>query len=462
MKRISFGKYIICLLLSSLMGLCACSKFLDAKLASNLAVPNSIADYQSLLDASININYGTFPALLEMGSDDYYISAVAYNGMTEFDRDNYIWAPEPFYLLVNSNLNWKNSFMPILYANLVLERLDKADGDEAKKAELKGWAQFVRGFSFYHLAQVYCEPYKFGTANIGLGLPLRNTADYNVPSIRSSLQETYEFVIGDLKAAAALLPQKSEYKTRPNKQAAFAALARCYLTMQDYENAYLYADSALSLDATLIDYNQINAAATLPFSRFNAETIYFSYSNGSALFNPSRARISKDLVELYSEKDIRRKAFFNVLATGEYSFKGAYHGSAANTFFMGLTTAELYLIKAESAVRIGREGESRALINALLKNRIDKVRFVALESQDRDVLLNLILKERRKELLFRGIRWTDLRRLNMDTRYAKTLKRIWDKTEGMPIAELPPNDHRYTYLIPQEVIQITGMQQNRR
>ena len=57
----------------------------------------------------------------------------------------------------------------------------------------------------------------------------------------------------------------------------------------------------------------------------------------------------------------------------------------------------------------------------------------------------------------RGLRWTDLRRLNRDPRYAVTLTRSINGTTYM----LPPNDARYVYPIPDAVIAANpGMEQN--
>jgi len=64
--------------------------------------------------------------------------------------------------------------------------------------------------------------------------------------------------------------------------------------------------------------------------------------------------------------------------------------------------------------------------------------------------------ERRKELIFRGLRWSDLRRLNMDTRFAVTLKRKVNNKEFL----LLPKDARYTLQIPISVIKSSGIQQN--
>jgi hypothetical protein len=68
------------------------------------------------------------------------------------------------------------------------------------------------------------------------------------------------------------------------------------------------------------------------------------------------------------------------------------------------------------------------------------------------------LLERRKELCFRGLRWQDLRRLNKEPEYAKTLTR---KIDGITYT-LPPNDPKYVFPIPPNVIALSGMQQNPR
>jgi hypothetical protein len=59
-----------------------------------------------------------------------------------------------------------------------------------------------------------------------------------------------------------------------------------------------------------------------------------------------------------------------------------------------------------------------------------------------------IITERRKELVFRGCRWTDLRRLSGDSRFAYTLTR----TLLGQTYTLPPGDPRYTLQVPAYVI----------
>jgi len=60
--------------------------------------------------------------------------------------------------------------------------------------------------------------------------------------------------------------------------------------------------------------------------------------------------------------------------------------------------------------------------------------------------------------MMRGQRWTDLKRLNKDSRFAVTLSRTVQGTTYT----LPPNDPRYALLIPSEVILNSSMPQNAR
>ena len=72
--------------------------------------------------------------------------------------------------------------------------------------------------------------------------------------------------------------------------------------------------------------------------------------------------------------------------------------------------------------------------------------------------LQKILTEHRKELCFRGLRWTDLRHLNHDPLFQKTLTRtIFGQNYS-----LPPNDIKYVFPLPDSEILYSGVQQNPR
>lgn len=121
------------------------------------------------------------------------------------------------------------------------------------------------------------------------------------------------------------------------------------------------------------------------------------------------------------------------------------------------------MIRAECKARAEDVGGAMSDLNTLMRNRWDKnvtyVPFVAVNALD---ALKQVLNERRKELVFRGLRFADLRRLNSDSRFATTLTRKLTIGGLEQTYSLPPNDPRYTLLIPELVMQSTNMIQNPR
>src|SRR6202000_2523382 len=100
------------------------------------------------------------------------------------------------------------------------------------------------------------------------GIPLRLHSDITVPSIRSTLGQTYQQIINDLDSAEAFLPimapANNAFRNRPVRMAAQALLARVYLSMRNYPLARAYADSALQFYDSLINYNTLDTTAAIP------------------------------------------------------------------------------------------------------------------------------------------------------------------------------------------------------
>lgn len=441
----------------------SCEKFLDVKSSKSLVIPNRLEDLQALLDNASFINYGYYPGLLEMGADDYQLPYSILNSLPDFEQGVYRWESEPYYVQGNINSFWSFCYRPVLIVNTVLDELPAMEGADTQRGkEIKGAALFLRAFSFFHLAQIYCAPYDIGGDNQGLGIPLRLSPDFNSKSVRSTVQETYDRILLDLHEALDLLPNNSDYQTRPTKTAAYALLARVYLSMEEYDKAETCADEALKRYNVLMDYNTMDLSIAIPFAVMNEETIFYAYSFGNQMLNPSRANVNLDLYNTYAEHDLRKTGYFTKKGEAAIAFKGAKHGRVNSDFFIGLATDELFLIRAECAARAGETVDAMNDLNHLLRHRWEAEAFEELTASDAEEALSIILLERRKELLMRGIRWSDLRRLNKDPRFAMTLIRKVDDGTQVHTYTLPPNDLRYVYQIPQEVILKTGMQQNPR
>ena len=463
MKTIKFKAIVI--LFASIILCGACKKeWLDAKPNKALVVPTTVADYQALLDNGFNppIPMNTnMPSLSMVGDGDYYVTDATYNSLNyPPERGAYLWATTANFYDGQKNLEWIEAYQRILQDNVVLDGISsiKIDGTTQKAYNnVKGTALFFRSYDFYNLSQEYCRVYDASTANTDLGLPLRLSSNINLTVTRSSVQQTYDQMINDLLQAAPLLPTSPLSTIRPSKPAVFALLARVYLSQENYPKALLYADSCLQIQNGLMDFNQLSSNNYSPgIPRFNVETIFYAKLNSYTTFNKSVLIVDPALLQLFASNDLRTSTWFTTYA-GNQTFWGTYYGDGS-TPFGGIATDEMYLDRAECYARTGNVGLAMNDLNTLLKNRYKTGTFTNLTAANADDALALIVKERRKELCFRNLRWSDLRRLNKDSRFQVTLTR---NVNGQSYT-LAPNSSRY--VLPLDPIETTsgGLQQNPR
>ncbi len=453
-------RYYLIHLFFAIMVLAGCKKFLDEKPDLNRVQPSRAEDLYALLDNAMEIN-GKFTGFIEMGCDDYKLNASAYSELSTFYQDVYIWKPDLTYTIADITLQWLNAYTPIMTANVVEESLDRLDHvSETDRKLLKGRALFVKGLAYSVLAQTFAEPFNAKGQNLGKGIVWRNSSDPNEKSVRLNVAESFERIIALLEEAAQLLPESVADKTRPSKEACYAILSRIYLWIQNYERSLFYSELALALNNHLIDYSKVDGSPLFPFTAMNEETLYFAYCNGSMTTLQNTADVSGELYDSYEEDDLRKTLYFYEKSPGQIGFRGHYMGMDFGSF-VGPTVAELYLIKAECQVRLGNIDQGMVTMGSLLENRWRK-RTDGASSLDLpgfsigEDALRYILKERRKELVFRGARWADLRRLNLDERFAVTIERTFDMDGKAVKYTLPPNDSRYTYRIPREVEEKLG------
>ncbi|PUV24576.1 RagB/SusD family nutrient uptake outer membrane protein [Sphingobacterium athyrii] len=450
-------KFFIYMVICACCTLTACQNFLDEKPDIKLVVPRSLNDAELLLNdySTMNTNY---PQYGELGSDDYFLTGDLWESASDIDeRNTYIWADLPY----EDATQWRGPYKAVNNANQVLEVLAglNASDDPGRYARLWGEAHFFRAFAFHQLAGTFCSAYQNSTAGSEYGIPLRLTPGIDRQSLRGTLEDTYRQIILGYQAAVSNLPVENPYLGKPALRSAYAGLSRAYLDMGEFEKAYLYADSCLKIYPDLIDFNSLSNSVGLPFARFNKEVLFPAVSKSTGLMNADRSYVDSVLYKLYEADDLRKTLFFEASSElrDAYHFKGSFDNSS-NNLFVGLSTSEIYLVKAESAARLRKIDVALSTMNSLLKSRWKTGRFVNWTERDPDKLLTMIILERRKELVYRGRRWSDLKRLNLDPRFAVVLTRKL----GDQFYTLDPNSTKYAYRLSEMVVTLGEIPQNKR
>ncbi|WP_316753346.1 RagB/SusD family nutrient uptake outer membrane protein [Pedobacter gandavensis] len=442
-----------------------CKKFLDEKPDIKLAVPESLQDLQALLDNSGKMNTsgsnGRSTDLPEASSDNYQIDDESYESLEQGTRNIYIWGPEVMGTYASEIEGcWGGHYSVITPCNTVLKSIEgikRTSANAVAYDNVKGSALFFRSNSFLWLVTGWSKTFNESSADQDPGIPLRKDDTYNEKVSRGTLRQTYDQIINDLNEALPLLPEKPVHSFRPSKAAVHALLARTYLAMRKYELAATEAKACIQVfgNNNLLNYNTLDATSEEPIARFNPEVI-FSMESFTTTYTDETATVKADLYASYDDNDLRKTVFFYENEDfGGYSFKGHYAGYR---LFTGLALDEVYLIAAESLIRTNKAGEGMDLLNELLLKRWATGSFAPLQITNPSDALLLVLKERRKELVMRNLRWMDLKRLNMEPEHQVQISR----TIKGKIEKLEPGDPRYSFPIPLRSIQMSGLTQNPR
>lgn len=456
----------------ALSAMISCSKdFLNEKPSTDLVIPNSLSDLDLMLE-DINTTFSFSPEIGEFSADDYYLPSLASwqaFGDTKI-RNCYVWNADIYEGLTDID-DWNVPYKQIFSCNnifKVLSNINITDENRNQWKGIKGSAHFLRAYAYFNLTQIFCLAYDSTTAKENLGLPIKTDPDINKKVKRSNLFQTYNQIISDLQEAELNIFRDFNDKKpyRPTLLTVYSLFARVYLVMGNHEKAGLYANKVISLKNTLIKFSTLSKTARNPWpvlpQNINPEMIFYDRFVRNFYLSSSNSALIVDsnLIKLYEPNDLRKTIYFRSIGNNSLSLKASYINTSY--CFTGLALDEMYLISAESSARAGDFHSAMKTLNILLKSRWDvdangQSMYVDKNASDSKEALSIIISERRKELAFRGIRWTDIKRLNIEG-YQITIKRILDNKEY----SLQPNDKKYALPIPKNEIDLGGIEQNER
>jgi hypothetical protein len=333
---------------------------------------------------------------------------------------------------------WAQCYSFIFNANVAINSLNQSTTLTPRvKEQLVAEMKVTRAFMYFYLVNLYGD------------VPLALSADYTVNQNlgRTPKAQVYEQMITDLTEAQAVLSEgyvdgtllaSTIERVRPNKWAATAMLARCYLYTGDYAKAETQATAVIN-NSSLYRLTALNEA----FLKNSQETIWSIQPVGTlTTANTAEGRVftlvaggpttstpvylSSQQMAAFSAGDLRGTVGYwvgSVTASGTtYFYPTKYKIGSTSTataeYSMMLRLAEQYLIRAEARAQLGKGAAAAEDLN-LLRNRARAARTVAIPNPlpaisstlSQADLITAIIKERQAELFTEwGHRWLDLKR----------------------------------------------------
>lgn len=239
MKKISY--FILAIGLA--LGIASCEKMLEyppegAILAEDAL--NTPDDAQRLLNSCYdvigNLFDGKYQNICELMSDNM----AEPNGL-DF---NAVYNRETNFFTPTTNGTYGDFYYAIYRCNSLMKNFDLIEGlseDERKRMEAE--ARFIRAFCHFNVVKIWAQPYGSTPDNSHLGIILKRDAS-NLPIPRSTVAESYAFIIEDLEFALVNLPESNGNYAK--QDAAAGLLAMVYFQMNNYVQAEQYASLVIN------------------------------------------------------------------------------------------------------------------------------------------------------------------------------------------------------------------------
>lgn len=393
--------------------------------------------------------YGTEYIPLHESSTDYHMGGGSYAPNSEFQGLNST-------NITRSGTKWDNFYLAVRNANLVIQNVPKGVllSDELKNRYIAE-ARYLRGLIYFQLVR-----------NWG-GVILRTEENMSASDIpRSSVDEVYNLIFGDLQFAEQHLSDDAPVAGRATKWAAKSVLADVLFYTGNHEQAAAKAKEVMQSDK----FNLVQVSVADDFDKlFGPEIVtspeeifYLKYSHEQEWgYLPFTHAISSPYLlragfggALYSEEqnyvyanwdddDLRKRFgwYKSVLAFGtntilnkKFSDPGSLQCRNDYPFYR---YADVLLLFAEALCESAGQPTTEAMeaLNRVHRraygypsNQPSPVDFI-LSDYDKASFIELVRKERGYETQSEGKRWLDLKRTGKASEYIQVAR-------GKQIAEM--------------------------
>ncbi|NIG52290.1 RagB/SusD family nutrient uptake outer membrane protein [Chitinophaga sp. Cy-1792] len=360
----------------------------------------------------------------------------------------------------NTSAYWRAAYRAINGCNLLLAEMK--EGTSADVDQMIGENLFIRAFVHHSLVRTFGRPYA-QSPETNLGVPVVTTADITAKPKRNTVKEVYDQVIADLRKAKDLMTKNTD--DRPNsyatKNVALAMLARVYLYKGQNDSAYIFADSVINSNRySLITTDDLPKYYTKG-NQDNKETIwaihhtaqddrdwssigsmYYTSPNGLGYGEIYASEAYRKLLDKYPQD--ARHTFVQPLylksaaggdstnASGKkvVATRGKAGGIQVEKWYITkfsnqdniptlsspvvFRLAEMYLIRAEAAAKMGNNNQAIADVNTIRTRAglSGTALFSTGDLKGYATVLDVVLDETRLELAFETHRCFDIFRNN--------------------------------------------------
>lgn len=392
-----------------------CKKFLDSPPARSQTEEVAIADeagLRSLLTAAYQsiggdaFYGGKIKVLSELLADQLDGSQQSGDFGETFQRKSSIFGEYKKNMYVDI-------YQGIYRVNIVLKNLDKASA--ANKDDIEGQALFIRAVMHFEMVKLFAQPYGFTTDNAHPGIVLKTVPNVESQN-RATVKQVYDQIIADLKAGETKM--RDDNNGFATKWAAKGMLAKVYFQMNDFTNAYDYANQVIGSNKFFLDptYATRFSEGLSKESVFQIISTRGIYEAGGELrgqfrseFSLPSMRFTSAFYALVNTPGDVRKTWFDAVKYPGFIVINKYNKDRFNIPVVYLT--ELKLIRAESAAEKNTDLTVAIQdVNDIMNRAYNGSKSIPVTSSPAFIISNARF-ERNMEFAGEGVRLSEIKRI---------------------------------------------------
>jgi len=463
------------ILLAMLVILNSCQKFID-EAYDNRVTLTELENYDALLINAYPQRADLFAEIMTDNFHHYATTMQASNGATYVPL--YLWKDEysESITYATPTFAYAHYYRKIYEANVIIEGLEELNISTTKAKALLGEALVLRAYSYFSLINLFSLHYNEETNASNLGVPLvievpkENRPLYN----RATVKEVYDQIDKDLAEGIALmeaaLVELPRTPYRFSLASVYAFMTRVNLYKGKWEEAVNYADKVVQDRGMPIRklIEDINRKTTTTERFFAQEIMNPSIHANLLLVNQTSTFLCRpfgyrlggfylahNVFYTTPSIDLRTQLFIaggtvidSVALVVKYANQPNNPNAAASRYDL-FTMEEVLLNRAEANLKKSSPDILKAMadIEIIRKERFRTTNYSPLPIPVTvDDAIDLVLDERKLELIGQGYRWYDIKRLGLRIEHRLV------RTSSQPDEVLLANDKRTAIQIPQPAI----------